>query len=41
MALGAFEDALRCLEAALKELPESERLNEDLYRTGDAALARY
>lgn len=30
MALGAFEDALRCLEAALKELPDSERLNEEL-----------
>lgn len=30
MALGAFDDALRCLESALKELPESERLNEEL-----------
>ena len=30
MALGAFDDALRCLEAALKELPDSERLNEEL-----------
>lgn len=30
MALGSFDDALRCLESALKELPESERLNEEL-----------
>ena len=30
MALGAFDDALRCLECASKELPESERLNEEL-----------
>jgi len=30
MALGAFDDALRCLESALKELPDSERLNEEL-----------
>eukprot|EP00535_Pseudo-nitzschia_heimii_P012449 CAMPEP_0197193244 /NCGR_PEP_ID=MMETSP1423-20130617/26763_1 /TAXON_ID=476441 /ORGANISM="Pseudo-nitzschia heimii, Strain UNC1101" /LENGTH=1308 /DNA_ID=CAMNT_0042646379 /DNA_START=291 /DNA_END=4217 /DNA_ORIENTATION=- len=30
MALGAFDDALRCLESALKELPESDRLNEEL-----------
>ncbi|VEU39669.1 unnamed protein product [Pseudo-nitzschia multistriata] len=30
MALGSFDDAYRCLESALKELPESERLNEEL-----------
>jgi len=35
MALGAFDDALRCLESALKELPESERLNEELENAND------
>ena len=30
MALGTFEDAFRCLESAVKELPDSERLNEEL-----------
>ena len=30
MALGSFEDAFRCLENASKELPESERLSEEL-----------
>jgi tetratricopeptide (TPR) repeat protein len=30
MALGTFEDAYRCLESAVKELPDSERLNEEL-----------
>lgn len=30
MALGNFEDAFKCLETAVRELPESERLNEEL-----------
>jgi len=30
MALGSFEDAYKCLETAAKELPESERLREEL-----------
>jgi len=30
MALGSFDDAYRCLDSALKELPGSERLKEEL-----------
>ena len=30
MALGNFEEAYMCLEAATRELPDSERLNEEL-----------
>ncbi|KAG7355422.1 peptidase C14 caspase catalytic subunit-like protein [Nitzschia inconspicua] len=30
MALGNFEDACKCLESAVKEIPNSERLNEEL-----------
>jgi len=30
MALGAFDDAFRCLESALKELPDSERMKEEM-----------
>eukprot|EP00934_Nitzschia_sp_Nitz4_P007539 Nitzschia sp. Nitz4//scaffold192_size41448//7391//11414//NITZ4_007481-RA/size41448-processed-gene-0.55-mRNA-1//1//CDS//3329540224//7529//frame0 len=29
MALGNFDDAFKCLEGALQELPDSERLNEE------------
>lgn len=30
MALGNFEDAFKCLDAAVSQLPDSERLNEEL-----------
>jgi tetratricopeptide (TPR) repeat protein len=30
MALGSFEDAYKCLETAARELPESDRLHEEL-----------
>jgi tetratricopeptide (TPR) repeat protein len=30
MALGNFDDAFKCLQVAVKELPSSERLNEEL-----------
>jgi len=30
MALGNFEDAFKCLQTAVKEIPESTRLNEEL-----------
>ncbi|KAL3923960.1 MAG: hypothetical protein SGILL_001335 [Bacillariaceae sp.] len=30
MALGNFDEALKCLEVAVKELPDSERLSEEL-----------
>ena len=30
MALGNFEDAFKCLQAAVSEIPDSQRLNEEL-----------
>jgi tetratricopeptide (TPR) repeat protein len=35
MALGNFEDAYKCLDDAVRELPNSERLNEELSNAGE------